>query len=230
MERSSNERERESNSSERNNNADFNSHQQSSIAASRPKGRENDITRLESQRNRFESDFKQFLNIYGLCNCTAGNKHTNCVISPFFTVHNQEQNVQYPLEHAVVNHDGNDIFSEVTSVSKMGSIRKETIDQFTQKMVWPKIKFFLKLDMDPDLAWSDESGSVCQITLEMNHLKSKNGDIRADKQAWLTARRMIHNKIRIMRNDRIAAIQKAFYGKFLVFYFFSIFLIFFRIC
>ena len=142
MECSLDERERESNSSARKNIADLNINEQSSIAASRPKGRENDITRLEIQTNRFESDFKQFLNLYGLCNCTAGNKHTNCVFSPLFTVHNQEQNVQHPLEHAVVHHDGNDIFSEVTSVSKICSIHKETINQFTQKIVWPKIKFF----------------------------------------------------------------------------------------
>jgi len=105
-----------------------------------------------------------------------------------------------------------DLISKVTSET-LTKLQKEVVDHYAQNFVWPKIKFFMKLDDDPDLIWNIHPKSLCQNSLAECNICSDNGDITVVKRAWLTIRKLIYNKIRTMRADKTTAIQKAFFGK-----------------
>jgi hypothetical protein len=117
-----------------------------------------------------------------------------------------------PIGHAVVPHEINEVFSAVTSETG-ATIQKIIVDHFTHNFVWPHLKFFCKVDEDPDLVWNDNKHSLCQLTLTECNIRSENGDTQLEKRAWYSARKMIHHKITAMRNDKITALQKTFYGK-----------------
>jgi hypothetical protein len=125
---------------------------------------------------------------------------------------NDITNLVQPIRHAVVPHEINEVFSAVTSETG-ATIQKIMVDHFTNNFVWPQLKFLCKVDEDPDLVWNDNKRSLCQLTLTECNIRSENGDTLLEKKAWYSARKMIHHKITAMRNDKITALQRTFYGK-----------------
>lgn len=109
---------------------------------------------------------------------------------------------------AVQPHDY-EVHSAMTESHVGPTVCRITLNQFTQRDIFPFIKFFQRPSEDPDLQFSTESKSICQHTFDrcrMNHRLFP-------KETWIQCRKIICQRVTALRNDKNTAVQKAYYGK-----------------
>jgi hypothetical protein len=94
------------------------------------------------------------------------------------------------------------------------NLSRETIMKFTQRYLFPKIKFLSKVSEEPSLQWSDDERSLCQFVLKGCNIRSENNKEITLEKAWLTVRKYVAEKITNIRNDKSSSVRRAFYGKF----------------
>ena len=103
--------------------------------------------------------------------------------------------------------------SHLTGDSALTFLSREMIMKYTHKFIFPKVKFFGKVSMDPLLQWNPDPFSLCQIVLRDCNLKFDNVDVETQQQIWFQARRFVMEKVTSLRSDKSSAIRKTFFGK-----------------
>jgi hypothetical protein len=80
------------------------------------------------------------------------------------------------------------------------------IEEFVTNELFRHCKF---LNMDQQLAWSDEQNSVCQTVIR----GLKVSEAVDQRKWWAEARKWVNRRIKSCLSDRNTAMKKAFYGK-----------------
>ena len=107
----------------------------------------------------------------------------------------------------------------------LNSHMKEVIVAFTKKSVFPKVKFFGRVDQDQAMSFSLDKESLCQYVLVGCNIKTKETTNADLEKSWYAIRKTVNEKITNLRNDKCSAIRKAWFGKFVMDFYFCFMLL-----
>ena len=93
---------------------------------------------------------------------------------------------------------------------------ESTIINFTRDHVWPKLKLITRGKDDAVLEYSEQNGTLCELVLNGCNIPHQKW-----KQWWPNTKRIVARTITGLRNNKVAAMRKAFFGMLLtIVYFF----------